>query len=75
MATTQRQLPEELRQLYEDNPEYVEFTVEQLRMLIEFEAEGLGLTFDEAIELGRRNELPKTFEGFSLHGHVFLWAE
>ncbi len=41
-------------------------TEAQLRELISIEAEWIGLTFDEAIELGRQNRLPKNDIGTDL---------
>ncbi len=39
---------------------------EQLRQLITLEAEGLGLTFDDAVKLARERRLPKTPLGADL---------
>ena len=47
----------------------------QLRALIAIEAERLYLTFDEAVERGLRNDLPKTPEGFDLQFHVLMLVQ
>ena len=39
---------------------------EELRSLIEVEAEWIGLSFDEAVGLGRRDQLPKSDIGTHL---------
>ena len=51
-----------------------ELSDDQLRALIAIEAERLHLSFDEAVELGLRNALPRTPEGFDLHFHVLMLA-
>jgi hypothetical protein len=52
-----------------------ELSADQLRALIAIEAERLHLTFDEAVERGPRNDLPKTPEGFDLHFHVLMLVQ
>jgi hypothetical protein len=51
-----------------------ELSEDQLRALIAIEAGRLHLTFDEAVERGRRNALPQTPEGFDLQFHVLMLA-
>ncbi len=43
---------------------------EQLRQLIEIEAESIGLTFDEAVVAAGTNLLPKTPIGFDIQALV-----
>jgi hypothetical protein len=52
-----------------------ELSDDQLRALIAIEAERLNLTFDEAVERGLRNDLPKTPEGFDLQFHVLMLVQ
>lgn len=49
-----------------------ELSHEQLRELAEIEAARLGLTFDEAAKLARKNELPKNPTGSDLQMHIFM---
>lgn len=51
-----------------------ELSDDQLRTLIAIEAERMHLSFDEAVECGRRNALPQTPEGFDLQFHVLMLA-
>jgi hypothetical protein len=51
-----------------------ELSEDQLRELIRIEATSLDLTYDEAVERGRRNALPQTPEGFDLQFHVLMLA-
>jgi hypothetical protein len=51
-----------------------ELSEEHLRALIAIEAERLHLSFDEAVELGLRDALPRTPEGFDLQFHVLMLA-
>jgi hypothetical protein len=54
--------------------ERAEITVDQLKLLIEIEAEQLDLTFDEAIERARADALPPTPQGFDLQFHILMLA-
>ncbi|CAN5577014.1 hypothetical protein BH24CHL1_BH24CHL1_15020 [soil metagenome] len=54
MVQAQPQAPQELVDALDSG----ELTREQLRELAELEAARLGLTFDEAVELARKNKLP-----------------
>jgi hypothetical protein len=49
-----------------------ELNDDQLRDVIAIEAERLQLTFDEAVERGRRNDLPQTPEGFDHQHHDLM---
>ena len=49
-----------------------ELTHEQLQLLAEIEAAQLGLTFNEAVELARKNKLPKNPTGFDLQFHIIM---
>jgi hypothetical protein len=70
MVLMKRNLPESLLRALEAG----ELNGEQLRALIEIEAESLGLSFDEAVERARANTLPQTPEGFDLQFHVLMLA-
>jgi hypothetical protein len=49
-----------------------ELTEAQLRELIAFEAEEIGLSFDEAVRRGRERTLPKNAIGMDIEGLVLL---
>lgn len=68
MTVLQRQLPQDLVDAVESG----EVTREQLIRLIEFEAEELGLTFDEAVERARNNTLPKNYLGSGIQFYVMM---
>ncbi|MDI3339908.1 MAG: hypothetical protein QJR03_05175 [Sphaerobacter sp.] len=51
-----------------------ELTTDQLRRLIDIEAKRLGLTFDEAVERARKDQLPRTPQGFDLQFHILMLA-
>jgi hypothetical protein len=69
MVTTKRKLPEHLiKAIHEDG----ELTDAQLIELITFEAEELGLTFDQAVELALARQLPKTLIGHDLQSLIWL---
>lgn len=68
MAVQQRQLPQDLVDAVESG----EITREQLMRLIEFEAEELGLTFDEAVERARNDTLPKNYLGSGIQFYVMM---
>jgi hypothetical protein len=49
-----------------------ELTVEQLRELIAFEAQELGLSYDEAVRRARERTLPKNALGMDLEDLVLM---
>jgi hypothetical protein len=57
-----KQLPNDLREAIEAGV----LTREQLEDLIAFEAAELGLTFADAVDKARRDELPKSIAGADL---------
>ncbi len=61
-SATRREMPPALREAIEQG----ELSQQQLRELIEFEAEDLGLSFDEAVRRAREGTLPKTVVGMDL---------
>ncbi len=61
-SATRREMPPALREAIEQG----ELSQQQLRELIEFEAEDLGLSFDEAVRRAREGTLPKTVAGMDL---------
>ena len=61
-------LPEELLAALERG----ELSAEQLRQLIELEAQAVGLTFDEAVQKYRAGVLPKTHIGTDLEQLIEL---
>lgn len=67
---TRKELPLELQRAIEDG----ELTREQLRQLIEFEANELGLSFDEAVERAYNDTLPKNAQGSDLRLLISLSA-
>jgi hypothetical protein len=70
MVAVKRQIPDELRQALE----HAELTTDQLKLLIEIEAEQLGLTFEEAVTRARADALPHTPLGFDLQFHILMLA-
>ena len=61
-SATRREMPPALREAIEQG----ELSQQQLRELIEFEAEDLGLSSDEAVRRAREGTLPKTEVGMDL---------
>jgi hypothetical protein len=71
-VTTKRiRLPDDLVAAIEGG----EITQEQLRQLIRIEAAELGLSYEEAVELGRKRALPKSIIGMDIEGPVMLLDE
>lgn len=66
MATRTRKVRKELPLELQRAIEGGELTREQLRQLIEFEANELGLSFDEAVEHAYNDTLPKNALGSDL---------
>jgi hypothetical protein len=64
-------LPEHLTQAIEDGF----LSDEYLNEIIAFQANPLGLTFDEAIRRGRRWDLPKHLLGLDLQGWINMWLD
>lgn len=69
MATTTGKIPQDIIDAMESE---TPLTEDQLRRLIEAEAEMIGLTFDEAVELDRRGALPKNALGSDIHFLLLL---
>ena len=67
MATKTVQMPPDLLAAIEGDGV---LTDEQLRQLIEIEAESIGLTFDEAVAAARAGSLPKNHIGFDIRSLV-----
>lgn len=63
MATTASTIPQDILDALDHG---AELTREQLRRVIEAEAESIGLTFDAAVEQARQRTLPKTATGIGL---------
>ncbi len=70
-SATRREMPPALREAIEQG----ELSQQQLRELIEFEAEDLGLSFDEAVRRAREGTLPKTEVGMDLELLVQILAD
>jgi hypothetical protein len=68
MVLMKRNLSESLLRALEAG----ELNGEQLRALIELEAESLGLSFGEAVARARANTLYQTPDGFDLQFHVLM---
>jgi hypothetical protein len=70
-SRTRREIPASLIDAIEGS----HLTVEQLRKLIAWEAEEIGLSYDEAVRQGRQRTLPKNASGMDLEGLVLLLPE
>ncbi|ACZ37744.1 hypothetical protein [Sphaerobacter thermophilus] len=68
MVTAALAIPDDLLAALEAG----ELTTDQLRRLIELEANRLGMTFDEAVERARQDRLPRTPQGFDLQFHILM---
>jgi hypothetical protein len=69
MTTTTGKIPQDIVDAIKNG---IPLTDDQLRRMIEAEAEMIGLTFDEAIELGRRRALPKSIIGMDLQSLIYM---
>jgi hypothetical protein len=69
MATTTKRVPDDIVQAIENEEGLTE---DQLRRLITFQAEKLGLTYEEAVERGRKRTLPKNLVGSDIEFLVML---
>jgi hypothetical protein len=50
----------------------IEVIHEQLVQMIEYEAEKLGLSFDEAVERARNGTLPKNYIGSGIQSYAMM---
>lgn len=69
MATTTKRVPDDIVQAIENEEGLTE---DQLRRLITFQAEKLELTYEEAVERGRKRTLPKNLVGSDIEFLVML---
>lgn len=71
-SKAQREMPAALVRAIEEGGE---LTLEQLRELFAFEAEEIGLSYDEAVHRARERTLPKNAIGMDLELLVLLLPE
>lgn len=74
MATTTPKAPKQLRQEILDAIDHGVVTQEQLMELIAFQADTLGLEYDEAVQRARQDTLPRNTTGTDLRLLVSLLA-
>jgi hypothetical protein len=72
VTTTKRQLREDIAAAFEHDDGIVDLSPEQLRALIAFEAEEIGLTLEEAVQRARERTLPNNLIGTDLRFLVML---
>ncbi len=71
-STIDSTAPVDVADVYELIMSGEELTREQLKRLIVYEAGLLGLEFEEAVDLARRNELPKNSLGTSVQFMIMM---